>query len=331
MEPGFQPKPTSPDGLRGTGQSFSSRFWLITVVIIVLLAGTVVFFTTSTNKAREEDERKQNEKEKNSQTQVDSQEMKDIREGRKPPMTSDELAKAEAAFTAGISIDDLQNDYVKVGPGTIQADGRPDNSSPWPVPFTDLKKAQIGADETYLYTKYTFYDIFPTEMYRNGEDFLAGIGVNLGLKEYFNHNLNKTDESALFQTGITYAANSNKDALNGEYGSFFNPPKLGTSTFGQANSKIKDKNNEDTYGIGTDAGKTFGGAGYDYMIAAFPLSNLGLIFGDTITFDISCESGSKVYHHQSIDPLLDFGSAKSGQYIIYKIGSNTFTSIIPKY
>ena len=288
-----------------------------------------MFFTITANIAQEQEERKQMEK--IDQTQEDSQEMKDIREGRKPPMTADEVTKAEAAFTTGISIDDPQNDYVKVKPGTMQPDNRPDNSSPWPVPFTDLKKVQIGADETYLYTKYTFYDAFPNEMYRNGEDFLAMILVNIGLQEYFNHNLNKTDASALFQVGLAYAMNSNKDALNGEYGSFFNPPKLGTSTFGEANSVVKDKNNEDTYGIGTDKGKTFGGAGYDYILAAFPLDNIGLLFGDTITFDVACESGSKVYHHQSGDVLLDYGSAKSGKYIIYKIGSNTYTSVIPKY
>jgi len=311
-------------------KSFLKRYWWIIVILFLIILGVVITVSTI-NGQNEKKAQDEEQKVKVAQREKEDQATKDMQEGRKPPMTTEEVSKANEALALGISIDDLQNDYVKVKPGTIQPDGRPDNSSPWPTPFTDMKNTQIGADETYLYVKYTFYGIFPTEMYRNGEDFLAGVGVNLGLKKYFNHNLNEQDESALYQTGITYAANSSKEALNGEYGSFFNPPKLGTSTFGQANSAVKDKNNEDTYGIGTDAGKTFGGAGYDYILVAFPLSNLGLLFGDTITFDIACESGSKVYHHQSIDPLLDFGSVKSGKLITYKIGSSTYTSVIPKY
>jgi hypothetical protein len=303
--------------------------WVIAVLFLIIIGVVVAGFTINgQNEKRAQDEE---QKAKISQIQEEDQVAKDIREGRKPPMTADEVAKAETALFTGISIDDPQNDYLKTKPGTIQPDGRPDNSNPWPIQFTDVKKAQIGADETNLYVKYTFYGTFPNEMYRNGEDYLAMVLVNLGLHGYYNHNLNKSDAEALFQVGLAYASKSGEEVANGEYGSFFNPPKLGTSTFGEANSEVKDKNNEDTYGIGTDKGKTFGGAGYDYIIAAFPLSNLGLLFGDTITFDAVCETGSKVYHHQSGDVLLDYGSAKSGKYITWKIGSNTYTTIIPKH
>lgn len=302
------------------------KYWWIILIVVFIIIIILVLINENIEK-RKEKEKADNKQKTNWQ---ETEEQKNIREGRKPPMTSKELAAADKALALGISIDDPQNDYVKM-PGGIRPDGRPDNTNPWPLPFTDLKKAQVGADQTYIYVKYQFYGIIPVKMVTVGDDFLSGSGVNFGVNKYYNNNLKKEQEGALMQTAICYATRTKEQLRLDSTSEFYNPPKLGTSTFGEANAEVKNKDGEDTYGIATSEGKVYGGAGYDYILAAFPLANLGLKYGDTIIFEISAESGSRVYHHQSVDALLDYGHSKSGEYITWKIGSNTYTSKIPNY
>jgi len=319
-----------PNILKSKLITLKKYWWIFVIVFTVLVIFVSVVVISNVNHARDREKESQKAQEIAAQEQKQLQIEKDNREGRKPPLTSEELAIANTALGAGISIDDGQNDFAKMS-SALQPDGRPDNVNPWPLPYTDLKNVQIGADNNYLYAKYQFYGLFPNDLFRNGDDFLAGVGVNFGLENYFNHNLGKVDSSALFQVGLAYASkNKDEDRLS-ESSSFFNPPKLGTSTFGEANPLVKDKDGEDTYGISSGEGKAFGGAGYDYIIVAFPLSNLGLQFGDEITFSLSTESGSRVFHHQSVDPLLDFGSAKMGRIVTWKIGSNSYQSKIPVF
>jgi hypothetical protein len=319
------------EGVTKNLKHYIKHFWWVALIVAAVLMVATVVTITQVNHAKDRDKEVQKQAEEAEAKEVQEQLTKDIQEGRKPPMTEVELVMANTALATGITIDDGNNDFTVFPPGTIEQDGRPDNSSPWPLPFADLKNVQIGADETYLYAKYQFWGSLPDEMYRNGDDFLVGVGVNMGLQNYLNHNTGKVDGSGLFQVGLSYAAASSKDSPVGEYGTFYNPPKLDTSTFGEANSAVKDKAGEDTYGIATGEGKTFGAAGLDYMVVAFPLANLGLQYGDTINFNLSAETSSKVFHHQSIDPLLDFGSAKMGKTITWKIGSNNYTAAIPKF
>lgn len=217
-------------------------------------------------------------------------------------------------------------------PGGLQGDGRPDNQNPERLEYTDLKKVYIGADTEYIYVKYEFYGNFPNETHEFGDnDFISMICVNFALSKYYNHNLNKYDKSALLQLGITYVSRRKEQRLVDWSSDFLELPTTGTSTFGEANSKVKDENGEDTYGIATNAGKTYGGVGTNYLLAEFPLSNLGLKYGDQIVFEIGVESNSRVYHHQSSDALLDYGHEKSGKYVTWEIGSNTYIATIPKY
>lgn len=217
-------------------------------------------------------------------------------------------------------------------PGGLQGDGRPDNQNPERLEYTDLKKVYIGADTEYIYVKYEFYGNFPNETHEFGDnDFISMICVNFALSKYYNHNLNKYDKSALLQLGITYVSRRKEQRLVDWSSDFLELPTTGTSTFGEANSEVKDENGEDTYGIATSAGKTYGGVGTNYLLAEFPLSNLGLKYGDMIIFDIGVESNSRVYHHQSADALLDYGYSKSGKYITWGIGSNYYITKIPNY
>ena len=61
--------------------------------------------------------------------------------------TSAELQAAEKALQNGVKIDDQQNDFYKIPPGTVQPDGRPDNPNPYPLPWTDFRSVNFGADE----------------------------------------------------------------------------------------------------------------------------------------------------------------------------------------
>jgi hypothetical protein len=301
--------------------------WGIGAAIVALILGAVAFSDRQDKLAEQQKQVQKIQEEREKQAGLE-REMKDVHEGRKPPMTAEELALAEAALAKGISIDDGQNDYAKVAPGTIQPDGRPDNPNPWPLPFTDLKNAKIGADEKYLYVKYTFWGKFPEKMAKVGDDYLTGVGVNLGLNDFYNHNTQASRQTGLLQTGLNYWSRDKEDNWN--EADICVPPVLNTSTFGEPNSAVQYKG-EDTYGIATGEGKTYGGAGDDYLVAEFPLSNLGLKYGDEIKFDLGTESGSKVFHHECIDPILDFGSAKMGKLIIWKIGSGSYTTEMPKF
>ena len=302
-------------------------WWLILIIIIVLIISYIVI-SNIINKNN--DNKKEKEKlELERQRQADEDRRNE--ELLHPKLTKAELTKAYNSFENGIEIDDPKWDFVKM-PGGLQGDGRPDNQNPERLAYTDLKKVYIGADTEYIFVKYEFYGNFPKEVYEFGDrDFLAGIGVNFVITSYYNHNLKKHDEAALLQLAITYVSR-NKDQRLVDWDSvFLENPTTGTSTFGEANSKVKDENGEDTYGISTGNGKTYGGVGTNYLLAEFPLSNLGLKYGDQIIFEIGVESSSRVYHHQSSDALLDYGHEKSVKYITWTIGANFYVAKIPNY
>ncbi len=313
--------------------SKKAKIIIIVSSIIFVIIGSLSAVIIKNNIDQKKADEKEAQKRKAEMIRLKEEEKKykNIHEGRRPPMTEEELTIALQALANGITIADAQNDYAEVKEGVIQGDGRPDNPRPWAMPFTDLKNVTVGADDEYIYVKYQFYAVIPSELQRNDTDYITSVCINFDLINYYNHNINQIDGSGLMQTGITYAVGNKEDAKVNDQTPVYNPPVVGTSTFGAANSEVKDENGEDTYGISSGEGKVYGGAGFDYVIAAFPFSNLGLQKNQEIIFSVSAESGSKVYHHQSIDPLLDFGSYKSGKRITWVIGSNTYTSEIPNY
>ena len=60
-------------------------------------------------------------------------------------------------------------------------------------------------------------------------------------------------------------------------------------------------------------------------------SALNALPGSDIIINAGVEKNSEIYHHSSIDLLLDFGSAKSGKIINYTLGSNNYTTTVPNY
>jgi hypothetical protein len=245
------------------------------------------------------------------------------------PFSAKELKAAEAALAAGVTITDPANDWAPISEGT-QPDGRMDNGNPYPISFTDVKSMTFGADSQYLYLKVELYDIIPTKVVYwqntefNKEDFIHSFSCNFGLSHFLNRNTGKAD-GGLMQLGVSYVEGDPRDNLVNP--KFLNPPVVAISNFATVTGN-KDKNNEDTYNVSNGDGRTGGGAGKNYVIGAFPLSNFGLQFGDVIEFDFSMETGSKLFHHECVDVILDCGY-KAGETIRYKLGANTYESLGP--
>jgi hypothetical protein len=246
-----------------------------------------------------------------------------------PPFSAEQLRTAEAALASGVTINDPEADWAPISEG-FQPDGRMDNGKPYPLAFTDVKSVSYGADDQYLYLKVVLYDVIPGEVvyWENSEfkktDYIQGMGCNLALISFLNRNTGKTDEG-LMQLGVTYIEGSGRENL--ENPTFYTPPVVGLSNFATLTG-TKDKYNEDIYGVSGSNGLTSGGAGKNYFMGAFPLSLFGLQLGDVIEFNISMEVGSKLFHHECVDVILDCGY-KTGETILYQLGASTYENLGP--
>jgi len=245
------------------------------------------------------------------------------------PFSTSELSAAEAALAAGVTILDPQGDWASVSEG-IQPDGRTDNTHPYPLDFTDVKSVTFGADSQYLYLKVELYDVIPNDVvyWDNTElqkqDFISGMGCNLALMHFFNRNIGR-DDTGLIQLGLSYIEGNIWTFLENPV--FYTPPVVAISNFATPSGN-KDNHNEDIYLVSNSEGRVGGGAGTNYFMAAFPLSNFGLQLGDTIEFNLALEVGSLLFHHECVDVILDCGF-KTGETIRYQLGANTYENLGP--
>jgi hypothetical protein len=245
------------------------------------------------------------------------------------PFSATELAAAAVALEAGVTIDDPESDWALISEG-VQPDGRTDNDNPYPLPFTDVKSVTFGADYQYLYLKVEFYDVIPKDVVYwdneelNEQDFITGMACNLALTHFFNRNIGQDDEG-LMQLGLSYIVGNIHTFL--ENPAFYIPPAVCISNFATP-SGAKDEYNEDIYLVSNSNGRVAGGAGTNYLLGAFPLSEYGLRPGDTIEFNLSVEVGSLLFHHECVDVILDCG-LKAGETIRYQLGSNTYENLGP--
>jgi hypothetical protein len=243
--------------------------------------------------------------------------------------TDKELDKVNTILAKGITITDQANDWAPIQEG-LQPDGRKDNGQPYPISFTDVKSITLSADEQYLYIKTELYGVIPNDVtywqntQYNQQDFIMGMCCNFDLASFLNRNTGLQDQG-LMQTSVFWVKGDPRDSLINPQ--FVTVPILGTSSFA-TNSGTKDKNNEDIYTMSTSEGRVGGGAGFDYFIGVFALKNFGLQFGDVIECDVSLEIGSKLFHHECVDVILDCGY-KAGETIRWKIGTNTYENLGP--
>jgi hypothetical protein len=243
--------------------------------------------------------------------------------------STDELKAAETALAVGVTITDTEADWAPISEG-VQPDGRMDNGKPYPIAFTDVKSATFGADSQYLYLKVELYGEIPQDVVywdnkdKNKQDFVHSFGCNLGLSNFYNRNTGKAD-TGLMQLGLSYIEGN--IWTNPGNPTFYSPPVVAISNFATL-SGSKDERNEDIYTVANGKGLVGGGAGTNYVIGAFPLSNFGLQLGDVIEFDLSMETGSLLFHHECVDVILDAGY-KAGETIRYQLGANTYENLGP--
>jgi hypothetical protein len=138
-------------------KSLFKRFWWIGVLIIVVVVVIICGFILTNNK----------------QEEVTDEEGADVTENDGAyawvtKLTEIELEAANLALSQGIKIDDPEGDFYVPVEGSVQADGRPDNPTPYPIPFTDLKSLSMGADQENLYIKLEVWGEYPIAAYRLG-------------------------------------------------------------------------------------------------------------------------------------------------------------------
>jgi hypothetical protein len=244
------------------------------------------------------------------------------KDGLTRPFTDTELTAANLAIANGIKIEDTQYDWYKFPVGSIQPDGRPDNPEPYPLPWTDFRSVSVGVDQNYIYFKFQFWGEFPLGAVSYNGDLINSTGAKI-TNFTFTNNEGKKD-SADLGAGPWYVTMENNTWVPAEN------VRLGQGAM--ISPTGRDEHMETIFKINTGAGMIAGGPGYDYILSAFPLSLFNLKLGDEVTFDSSTETGSKIYHHEAVDILLDKPGEKFGEVVIYKLGSDHYEIMLnPDY
>jgi len=229
-----------------------------------------------------------------------------------------ELQKANEALAKGFKIEDSRGDFYKFPEGSVEGDGRPDNSNPYPLGYTDLKSFTIGADEKYVYMKYEYWDKFPGTLPSYEGDLIWSIGAKIDEMLYY-----RAGKADLAELGIGVSYSYDRPEAGKEINMrALDKPALGQLTMFSPTGI--DPTMETIHQNITGAGLVYGGSGTDYLISAVPLEVFGIHLGDEIIFSVATETGSLKYHHEAVDLLLQEGNNKSGDKIRYKLGSNTY-------
>ena len=236
------------------------------------------------------------------------------KDGLARPFTDAQLAAANLALSKGVKIDDPQNDWYDFGSNSFQPDGRQDNPHPYPLGWTDYRSVNMGADVNYLYFKFQVWDKFPLKVVTYNGDTIRATTLKVDNLKFTNKE--GKHDSADIDANIWFVR------MEGNQWKISEKPWLSVSSM--ISPTGYDEHMETIYKIYTGAGLVAGGPGFDYILAAYPLSLFNLKQGDTITFDIGMETGSTVYHHESIDMIFSETGSKFGTTISYQIGSNTY-------
>lgn len=292
---------------------FPRKFWLIFAIAFLSIAGIFLITKENSNNTRSKESETSN-----GQVIVSGGVKTKNDEAR--AFTQEELMAAENALENGVRIEDSEDDFHTVPEFTYQpGETRPDNSNPYPIGWTDLRSVSFGADETYIYFKFQFWDLFPYDPTIYEGDLITGTGAQVRQFSFIDGQQRET--WAQFQNTISYidAADTTKTATQ----PFLHHEIMITPT------DQLDEQYDTIFEQFTRAGMIGGGAGTDYIIAAVPLSLFNLKLGDITTFNIGTESGSQKYHHTAIDYLLEGPNPKAiqGDTIQYVIGSDSYTSL----
>jgi hypothetical protein len=218
-------------------------------------------------------------------------------------LSRSEVQKVESAIARGIVIEDEQDDFVMMATNKEILNAE-DNPSPYRLSFLDVKSLTLAADEQYLYAKITFFDVIPERPTSVEGDAIRAIGCKVNIVDENNM------DQMIFAMDTSYLPIVDLPSLNTYY--FYEPTGIQepeSARFAHQDHKSKID----------------GGAGTDYILAAFPLEKLNLRIGQRVLMSLSVEAKSDRYTHAAVDVLL--GSGKMPAIIQWIIGENTYQLI----
>lgn len=216
-----------------------------------------------------------------------------------PKMDEQMLRNAETAISAGITIQDQQNDIVSLR-GKEDEPGKFNNPQSYTSPYLDVKSISVGVDDQYLYYKVQYWGQIPNKAERIGDDVIQGNMMKLNIL-----NQQGQDQAILVTNYAWYLF----ELTGYETYYFYEPTGIEEPEDKRFASKGKDS-------------KIFGGPGTDYLIGAFPLNAFGLSQGQTIYMNFLGEAKSNKFDHASIDALR--GKGKMAGFITWNVGSNQY-------
>lgn len=153
-------------------------------------------------------------------------------------------------------------------------------------------------------------------------DFITGQGACLGLTKFYNRNTSKIDEGGML-VSISYV-NPDEQRYT-DHPNLMTPPLISVQNEATITSE-KYPNGDSIYSVSDNNGLSAGGAGTNYLMGAFPISEYGLHLGDVIEFSLGIETGSKIFHHECVDVVLDCGY-KAVETIRYTLGADTYEKL----
>ncbi len=266
-------------------KSFLKSWWFW--VILILLIGIILLGITAYSGHKNDEERFPKTKEgvninrdykSNDQTKA---------------FTDEEMKAAGAALAAGITVEDQQNDWIKIQ-AAKEADGRANNPNAYPLSWTDWKSVSLGADQTYLYVKYRFWENLPKALPGYNSDQIAALGTKVDSFSFTRSDGQK--DSADLADNISWMGRGE----NNDWTPLKTPMLSHTARITPTGV---GPDNEMGHKTQTSAGLIGGGPGFDYIIAAYPLSLFDIKLGSEITFDGMMEVSSELYHHEAVDLL----------------------------
>ena len=292
-------------------KTFFKRFWWLWIILGI---GSLILFGGAAYDGYKKD---QLNRTRNGALMNQENEPQTTDGQRTRAFTDADLVAANQALAKGVKINDSQSDFYQYAPGATEpSDNRPDNPNPYPIGWTDFKSFSFGADQNYFYVKYEYWDKFPMKEFAyNGDSIDSSLA---GVELTFTNNEGKSDTADLHDS-VNYEMNSGPNGSKN---------KLRESVISHiamiSPISLEPDSPSRTY---SDAGMIDGGPGTDYILSAFPLRLFNFKFGDTITFSVSGESGSTIYHHEAVDSILAKRNQKSGDTIQYELGSSTYQDL----
>lgn len=212
------------------------------------------------------------------------------------------IKDSENALNNGITINDPGNDFVILGSKDEIPRDYSSTISPYKKDYLDIKSVSLGADDKYLYYKYTFFGTIPKTVDYADSDPIVAIGAKAEL----------IDESGKEYGGMGvdfgYVPVIKIPSLNEAY--YFGPTGIEWPESARYTGEGRD-------------GKVYGGGGTNYIMGAFPLSVWNIKKGDIINIRFPMEVKSGKYSHAAMDVLM--GSGKSPILVHWKLGSKEYT------